>query len=189
MITKNTYAAARRGFDRRRMLRIWRWPFLGSGFACAVVNLSVGGKAWSIVVLWALYMLWADVFALNMVGYNRVSQCVKISVQVSVLLFLIEVCLASGWAFFVLPIVGFSALLLTAVLFFSDMRRQRANVMPMLLLAAVLLGISTVWGWLLQAWSWPMIVMAAVSFATVAACMAAMGSTLLLNLKKYFHLK
>lgn len=189
MTYKNTYAPARRGFDRRRMLRVWRWPFLGAGFASTVVNLAVGGPAWCLVVLWCLIMVWTDVFALNMVEYNRVSQCVKISVQISVLLFLIDVCLAPGWAFFVLPIVGFAALAVTAALFFSDLRRQRANAMPMLLLTAVLLLISAVGSWIWDRWSWPMIVMASTAFGLMAASSAALGSDLLRALRKYFHLK
>ena len=189
MTYKNTYAPAQRGFDRKRMLRIWRWPFLTAGFVCAVVNMAVGGPAWCLVVLWSLLMVWTDVFSVNMVEYNRVSQCVKISVQVSVLLFLIDVCLAPGWAFFVLPLVGFAAVAVAAVLFFSDLRRQRANVMPMFLLTAVLLLVSAVGSWIWDRWSWPMIVMAATSFGVMAACSAALGGGLLRAIGKYFHLK
>ena len=189
MHIENTYAAPKRRFDRKRMLHIWRWPFLAAGFTCAVVNLAVGGKAWSLVVLWCLYCLWTNVFSLNMVDYNRVSQCVKMSVQVSILLFLIEVCLASGWAYFVLPIVGFGALITAGVLFFSDLRKQKSNVMPMLLLALTLLGICTVGGWFWETWSWPMIVMAAVSFALVAVVFVTRGGGLLADFRKYFHFK
>lgn len=185
----SSYPAGKKRFRRAQLIKKARWLFLTLAAACAVVNLCVGGKAWSIVSIWGLYMLWTDVVSPDLVGYDRVHQSVKIAVQVSVMLFLIEVCLASGWAGFVLPIVGFSALAAVAALFFSDMERQRENVTPMLLLSVTLLLLCTVGVWLWEDWSWPMIVMAAAAFGLTAALMAAFGGRLWKDVRKYFHVK
>ena len=189
MHLKNTYAPARRGFNRRQMLRILRWPFLGAGLACAAVNLAVGGKAWSVIAGWGLYMVWSNVFALDMVDYNRVSQGVKMTLQVCLLLLGIDVLLAPGWAAFVLPIVGFGAVTALAALFFSDLRKQTANVMQLLLPTAAVLAACVIYGWSKDVWPWPVIVLTAVSSALIFACMAVFGTSLLESLRKYFHLK
>lgn len=189
MNIKITYASAKKGFDRKQMLKIWRWPFLAAAICPVIVNLCVGGKAWSVISLWGVYMLWSNVFALNIVGYNRIRQSVKVTIQTGILLLLIEWLLAPIWADFVLPIVGFGALTLAATLFFSDLRRQKANVMPMLVFAVVLMVISALLGWLHSGWIWPVIVMAAVSFSLILACAAIRGRALLRDFEKYFELK
>lgn len=183
------YAPARRGFDRRQMLRIWRWPFLGLAFACAVVNLAVGGKAWSLVAIWGLYMVWSNLFALNMVDYNRMSQGVKMTLQILLELLLIDLLLAPGWALFVVPIVAFGAMIALGALFFSDFRRQKANVMALLAPALPLGILGAVGSWIWKLWSWPMVVFCAVTLGLSLACIAALGSRLPASLKKYFHLK
>ena len=42
--------------------------FLAAAAVCPVVNLILGGKAWSVLVLWSLYMVWTLVLRQPLVG-------------------------------------------------------------------------------------------------------------------------
>jgi hypothetical protein len=75
--------------------------------------------------LWALWSVWSLAVSRDLVEYNRVSQTVKLLVHTCVLLVLIDLCLSSGWAGFVVPIVSFATLFMVGVLFFSDLSRQK----------------------------------------------------------------
>ena len=58
MEIKNVYPPLKRKLNRRRKLRTaCGWCFLAAAAACVIVNICVGGKAWSAVALWALWMI------------------------------------------------------------------------------------------------------------------------------------
>ena len=42
--------------QRNKVLRILRWPLALAAYASVVVNLVLGGKAWSVVVFMALVL-------------------------------------------------------------------------------------------------------------------------------------
>ncbi|MDR2930505.1 MAG: DUF6320 domain-containing protein [Propionibacteriaceae bacterium] len=173
----------------RHQIIAWvKWPFLVAALASTVVNIVVGGRAWSVVVLWGLWVVWSFTLAPGLIDVNRISQFVKLVADVVVLLVLIDLLLAPGWAMTVVPIVCFSALIVVGALFFTDFRRQRHNVMPMLTLAALSL-VFAVTG--LIAWSgptrWPLIVMASVAFGLLAAAVVALGAGFFAGVRKYFH--
>ena len=71
----------KRRVQRQQLICAARWPFLAAAVACPVVNLCLGGSAWSLVALWGLWMLWGDLVAPTMVEYNRVSQFTKVLAQ------------------------------------------------------------------------------------------------------------
>ena len=187
MNIKITYPADEKSFSRPRLMRAARWPFLAA-LSCAVVNLCVGGKAWSAVVIWSLIGAWSHLIAPDTVGYNRLQQGVKGFLQLCVLLLLIDVCLAPGKLLPVFPIVAFGTVIVLGVLLFTDLRRQRRNVMPLVLLSLCILLLCTVGAWVWETWHWSVIVMASTAFFLVMACAAAFGEILLADLRKYFHL-
>ena len=166
-----------------------KWVFLISAYACVVGNLFSGGRAWSVVVLWSLWFLWSFLFAPDMVEYNRISQTVKFLADCCVLLILINVLLSPGWAAFVVPVICFGGLILIAILFFTDLEKQRQNMMPMiwLLAGSVLVIMISLAGW--PKMSWPMVAMGATAFGILAICFAVMGGSLILEMKKRFHTK
>ena len=84
----------KRRIQRHQLICAARWPFLAAAVACPVVNLCLGGSAWSLVALWGLWMLWGDLVAPTMVEYNRVSQFTKVLAQCCGLLLLIDLILA-----------------------------------------------------------------------------------------------
>lgn len=173
---------------RNEAIRILKWPFLFAAYLCPILNLFTGGNAWSIIVVWSIWMVWSNAVAPSLVEYNLISQLIKLIAQSCILLLLIDVLLTPGFAIEVVPIVCFCGLTLSGILFFSDMERQQQNMMPMLMLCGVSL-VCSVFGLLLW-WhrenAWALLVLGAFALALLIACFLQMGSAFLRNLKKYF---
>jgi hypothetical protein len=174
----------------QKMISTFAYLFLLTAYVCPIINILVGGKAWSIIVLWSCYLVWSCFISPDLVEYNRISQFVKLISEVCILLVLIELLLAHGWAIKVLPIVFFSSLIFTGILFFSDLERQKQNMLPMLLFTFVSLICSIIG---LAVWhskdDWAFIVMAAVSFFLLVLCGFVLRSEFFREIHKRFHIK
>lgn len=180
----------KRKIQRCDVIATAKWPFLLAAYACLIINVAVGGKAWSVVVLWSLWIAWSLVVSPAMIEYNRISQLIKLITYACILLILIDVLLSPGWAILVVPIVCFSGLMLSAVLFFTDFERQKQNIMPMLLLAFISIISATVG---LIVWNgghqWALVVMGALALAILIACFMTLRSDFIRTLQKRFHTK
>ncbi len=166
-----------------------KWPFLAAAYACPILNLALGWPAWSVVVLWSLWILWSFTLSPALVELNRISQAVKLVVDAVILLVLIDWLLAPGWAAEVVPIVSFGALIVVGVLFFTDFRRQRQNMAPMLVLAVLCLvmGVGGLAFWGGQP-KWPLIVLSSLAGALIIATILVPGASLIREAKKRFHI-
>lgn len=189
MKVKNTYPSeVKCKFQRRKILNVAKWPFLVAIFACPIVNVCVGGKAWSVIALVGLYFLWTMLFSTDLIEYNRISQAIKFITLACVILTLIDVILAPGWAVIVVPIVCFGGLIISAVLFYTDFEKQKHNLLPMLLLATASLIASIV---CLSAFeqmrNWETIAMGCVSLALLVVLIITLGSEFFRELKRRFH--
>ncbi|MBE6036365.1 MAG: hypothetical protein E7223_01920 [Clostridiales bacterium] len=191
MKIKITYPpVGKKRIQRKKLLNILRWPFLLAAVLCPVINLTVGGKAWSVIVLMGLYMVWKLGLSTDLVEYNRTSQTAKTIITVCLLLFLIDFFLSGGWAVEVIPVVGFCGLVVAGVLFFTDFQRQQQNMLPLLLLillalAGAVVGL-TVWN---ERAHWPFLIMGGFALALLIACIATMGGGFLRMLRRRFHIK
>ena len=181
---------------REKLIRILRLPFILSAFACPIVNIAVGGPAWSVVSLFGLYMIWNLAVAIDLIEYNRTSQFIKFITYSIIMLILIDTLLTpdSPWGTIVIPIVTFSGLVVAAVLFFTDFERQRHNLMPLLiidilcLLAAAGMIIYIVESAVDMA-LWPYIVMGSVSLALLISLAFTLKGGFIAELKRRFHAK
>ena len=120
-----------KNISRRRLLQILRWPFIGAALACIIVNICVGGKAWSAIAVVALFGIWKQIFAVDLVEYNRISQLIKSIMYIVIILALIDLLIVSIWAIGVLAIIGYSGLILSGILFLTDLKKQKQNMLPM----------------------------------------------------------
>lgn len=123
----------KRSLKLRQFLNAIEWLILTAAFICPVINIAVGGKAWSIIVLMSLYMIYTLIISPDLVEYNRISQFVKFIICLCILLMLIDVFLYSGWVAFATSVVCCCGLIVLAALFFTDFNRQKKNMFPMLL--------------------------------------------------------
>ena len=173
-------------------LRVFRtvmlWLFLAASVACPIVNICVGGRAWSIVVLWSVYTASALVF-MPLVERSLLTQGVRLLFNVSILLVLIDRLLAPGWAIIAVPAMVAGGLLVLSVILFTDLRHHRGGSIPLLisLLAAVVAA--ALYNLLSEKLSVAMAVLGAVAFLLLIAVAAAMKGKLIAEAKKYFHIK
>lgn len=174
----------------QRLINFMKWPLLIAVVICPIINLITGGKAWSLVVLMSIYMAWDLVISRDLVEYNRISQFVKLITLTSLLLITIDVFLAPGWALEAVPILIFSGLIVTSVLFFTDIERQKQNIFPFLFL--ILLSIfSSIVGlsFYHEKDSWPLTVMGAVALFLFITLSITLKENIISELKKGFSVK
>ena len=174
----------------QKLINIMKWPLLIAVVICPIINLITGGKAWSLVVLMSIYMAWDLVISRDLVEYNRISQFVKLITLTSLLLITIDVFLAPGWALEAVPILIFSGLIVTSVLFFTDIERQKQNIFPFLFL--ILLSIfSSIVGlsFYHEKDSWPLTVMGVVALFLLITLTITLKENIINELKKGFSVK
>ena len=176
-------------FARRKLLNILRWPFVLAAVASVIVNIAIGGVFWSSIVVVALWSAWSLIFSVDLVEYNRTSQSIKTISFAIVLLILIDLFLAPGFAVFVVPIVYFAGLIFCAVLLFTDFETQRHNIMPLLLFIFFAIVTSAVG---LALWHehdfWPLIVLGVVAAVLLIAIIVMLGADFKRELVKRFHI-
>jgi len=176
-------------FQRHNLINWARWPFLFAAYICPIINLATGGPAWSVIVVWALWIVWSFSLSPELVEINRISLFVKFLADAAVLMILIDVLLAPGWAVEVVPIVCFTGLTITGTLLFTDIERQKQNMMPMLMLIVVSIA-SSITGliiWRQEDNKWALAVMGAFAFALLVAGVSVLGSDFIRELKRRFH--
>ena len=174
----------------QRLINFMKWPLLIAVVICPIINLITGGKAWSLVVLMSIYMAWNLVISRDLVEYNRISQFVKLITLTSLLLITIDVFLAPGWALEAVPILIFSGLIVTSVLFFTDIERQKQNIFPFLFL--ILLSIfSSIIGlsFYHEKDSCPLTVMGVVALFLLITLSITLKENIINELKKGFSVK
>ena len=174
----------------QRLINFMKWPLLITVVICPIINLITGGKAWSLVVLMSIYMAWNLVISRDLVEYNRISQFVKLITLTSLLLITIDVFLAPGLALDAVPILIFSGLIVTSVLFFTDIEKQKQNIFPFLFL--ILLSIfSSIIGlsFYHEKDSWPLTVMGAVALFLLITLSITLKENIINELKKGFSVK
>lgn len=189
MKVKNIYPQeVKKTFKRKKFINVARWPYLSALVACPIVNLLTGGPYWFIVADFLLFITWTMFINTDLIEYNRISQFIKGTTYLLILLTLIDVILAPGWAITVVPIVCFGGLVVSATLFYTDFERQKHNLMPLLLLTVASLIASIV---CLSAFeetrNWEIIVMGSVSVGLIISFIITLGSEFIKELKRRFH--
>ena len=191
MKIKLTYPPVeKKRLQRSRLLAILRWPVTAAVILCPLIDWNTGAHGWSLVVLMSLYTAWTMVLSPDLVEYNRISQTIKLIVCVCILLFLIDFLLAPGWAVTVVPLVCSGGLMVSGVLFYTDLNKQKQNMLPMLLLIAVALPGALIG---LQFWHgkgrWALWVLLGCSVVLLSALIITMGRGFTRELKMRFHMK
>ncbi|MGE4342588.1 MAG: DUF6320 domain-containing protein [Bacilli bacterium] len=169
---------------------IVRWPFIIGVFVLPIVNIFTGTPLWSIVAIWSMWIVWSMLFSPQLVEYNRISNVVRLITNVAILLVLIDVFIASGWAIEVVAIVGFSGLGILSILFFSNLHKQRQNLFPMLLFIIVAIGLA-ITGIILwrESTHWSIITLATTGGAFLLTTAIVLRKDLLNEFAKRFHIK
>lgn len=191
MKVKMTYPVVTKYKLRRsQLIEVLRWPFIVAAVICPVMNLLTGGTSWSLIVLPALYMVWSFVVSPDLVEVNRISQFIKLVVWSCILLFAISITIHWERAVEIIPSVCFFGLIVTAILFFTDLERQKQNMLPMILLIFISIVSSAIG---LAVWHeesrWAFAVMGVLALILLIACMVVLGNDFKRELQRRFHSK
>lgn len=179
-----------KNISRRRLLQILRWPFIIAALICIIVNICVGGKAWSAIAVVSLLGVWRQVFAVDLVEYNRISQLIKSIMYIVIILALIDVLIVSIWALGVLSIIGYSGLILSGILFLTDIKKQRQNILPMFFFIIASLIASIIGIFIADPTNlWTVIVLGSVSLVLLIICIIVLRKEFINELKKGFKVK
>ena len=192
MHVKNTYPKVTKvSPNRKRMLNIVRWPFLGVAIAAIIVNICTGAPFWSILVLLTLQVVWKLILSPDLVEVNRISQSIKVVVWSSILLAAVDVLLVNNhFALFVIPIVCFVGLTNCIVLFFTNLETQKHNMLPLI----NFIFISTIGSLIALHFyheknSWPFIVLLSLSVLFLLSLIIVLGQDFKIEMKRRFHIK
>ncbi len=187
----NTYPRAKRqSIQRNKIIEIVKWPFMIALFVLPIINVFTGTPLWSIVAIWSMWIVWSMLFSPQLVEYNRISNVVRLITNVAILLVLIDVFIASGWAIEVVAIVGFSGLAILSILFFTNLHKQRQNLFPLLLFIIVTIALA-VTGIILwrERTHWSIITLATTGGAFLLTTAIVLRKDLLREFAKRFHVQ
>ena len=184
-------AVSKKIFQRKKFLRIMKWPLIVAALACVIVNITVGGPWWSIVALMGIYMFWSLVLNTDLVEYNRISQFIKTTFYSCILMFLIDTFLGDGgWALDVISIVSFTSLVISGILLYTDFNRQKQNMLPILFLILIALIWSTIGLFTaLELQSWPLIVLGGLALLFLVTIIITLRGDFIREIKCRFHVK
>ncbi len=192
MHVKNTYPKITKvSHDRKRMLNIVRWPFLGVAVAAPIVNLCIGGPLWCILVILSLWIIWKMVLSPDLVEFNRLSQSIKVTAWSSILIAVVDLLFVNNsFAIFVIPIVCFAGLTNCIVLFFTNLETQKHNMLPLLIFIFVSIIASLVALYFYHGkGDWPIFVLLGLSVLSLLSLIIVLGQDFKIEMKRRFHIK
>ncbi len=173
-------------YTLRRILRF----IVGLGFiACPIVNYATGGKAWSVVAIWAMAFFWRAFLSPDILEFTSIGQVFRFGTFAITETALIGLLLSPGWLSFVLPIIAFGTLVFSAFLFLLNIDKRKNNIMPLIWETVLCLAAFVVMYLRLPRLNWPTITMGGVALGFAVVGMIIFHSAILQELKKRFHMK
>jgi len=163
---------------------------IAGGIISLSINLAVGGKLWFIIVFWSIWMVYSELIYPDLVSYNRISQFIKFVINACVLLILINYILSPLWLVGTVPSICFGSLIIVGFLFFTDLRRQKDNMLPIfnfiiLCIAGSIVGLSLNH----ENAVWPLATMLGVSISLLVALVITLGGDFIRECKKIFSVR
>ena len=191
MEIKITYPPRKRLHQFKNVCRrIYNIIFLLALIVCPLINIWLQGTAWSVIVIFSLYLVWSSFVSPSLYELNRTYQSIKLFLDVLILLILVNVIFSRGWGLTVIPIVAFGGLIICSTLFFSDFQRQKHNAVPFVLVALLCLG-AGLFGMFseLVETKWMYVVLASLSLAALVVSLVFLRKTVWQDLKKQLNAK
>ena len=173
-------------YKLRRILKLI--TFMGM-LVCPIINYYTGGKAWSVIADVAMVFFWIEFLSPDILENNSIRQVFRIGTFAIIYNTLIGVLLSPGWLGFVLPIIGFSTLIVSVVLFLSNLERHRNCIMPLLLETLMALVGFIVANSIEEKLNWPIITLGALSFTIAVLGLIVFHKDIWTELKKRLHIR
>ncbi len=178
-----------RSFLQRNLTSVHRLMFLGAAYICLIINLCVGGNAWSLMVCGGLAVAWIGLLYRPLVENTLIKKVSDIGIAVCLYLFLLDGLLGGGWADMVVPIIFFSDLVVAGVCYLAFFRKMKRNFLPLFEmelagLIAILCGLVG-----LREVNWPLIVVGSVSLGLLLLSLILFFKPFSLEFRKKFHIR
>ncbi len=173
-------------FWLRRILKLLTCMAL---IICPIINYYTGGKPWSVIADVAMLFFWMEFLSPDVLENNSIRQVFRIGSFAIVETTLIGVLLSPGWLGFVLPIIGFSTLTLSVILFLSNLERHRNCIMPLLLETMISIIAFIVVSSLEEKLNWPMITLGSMSLVLAFLGLVVFHKDIWIELKKRLHMR
>lgn len=173
-------------FGLRKVLKFLIFAGL---IACPIINHYTGGKAWSVIADVAMVFFWEEFLSPEVLENNSIRQVFRIGSFAIVETTLVGLLLSPGWLGFVLPIIGFSTLTISVILFLSNLERHRNCIMPLLLETIISIVAFFVVNSIEEKLNWPMITLGSLSLVLAFTGLVVFHKDIWTELKKRLHMR
>lgn len=154
---------------------------------CPIVNYLTKGPMWSLVAIWGMIIVWRTFLAPDVLEFSALSFAFRLSAYILILITLIGILLSPGWLGFVLPIIGFSSLIISAILYIINVSKHKTDAMPLIVeILAALIAFFAVY-FVTGILNWPMIVLGSMASIFLLVGIVAFHRSLWNELKKRLH--
>lgn len=154
---------------------------------CPIVNYLTKGPMWSLVAIWGMIIVWRTFLAPDVLEFSALSFAFRLSAYILILITLIGILLSPGWLGFVLPIIGFSSLIISAILYIINVSKHKTDAMPLIVeILAALIAFFAVY-FATGILNWPMIVLGSMASIFLLVGIVAFHRSLWNELKKRLH--
>ncbi|MEA4998651.1 MAG: DUF6320 domain-containing protein [Candidatus Limiplasma sp.] len=174
-------------FWRRNHRELMRAVFVFAAYACAFINIALGGIPWALAAIGGMAVLWIAVFYKPLVENTAIKKITDVGIAACLYLFLLDEVLGGGWSALVVPIVLFADLIVAGTFFLAFFKKEKRNFLPLFELTlggfvAILTGLV---GW--NKLDWPLIVVGSVSMALVVLTAALHWKEIKVEFRKKMH--
>ena len=172
-----------------KLRQVLKFLSINAAVLCPFINYFLKGMMWSVVVLWSIFVFWKLFLAPDVLEFISIGTVFRIGSYAIVELILIDLFLSPGWIGFVLPIVGFGILILSAILFLIKLDTHRNNIMPLIWETIIALAAFIAVYYIEDELNWPMITLGAVAAVFALVGLVAFHRDIRAELRKRFHTK
>lgn len=185
-----SYPVYKRISRRRQRARFWSIGLLVT-LTCAtvIVNISVGGKPWSLYAVVGAVINYQTFFSRKLVESSMIRKFISVIISVCILMGIIQILSPSEVAAvqMIIPIILWGALIISAFLYFIDFQSQKSHLLPILLTICVSFVCMGTGLWLFNVIRWPSIVLMSISTSIVLFSVLFYRKPIKAEIRKKFH--
>ncbi len=190
MIIKNDYPEIKKRVSKFLLIRkIILLIFLISFITCLTVNLIVGGRLWSMYVLFGELIIYYAFLNKPLIDNVLIKRILILVIIVMGYLYTIDKINETNWSILVLEVISFSFLILQLLLFFTNYEYHK-NKIILMFITSILSCIACFFGIVhVYPLNWALIVTGSIGLFNLIILFTFYYKTTILELKKYFSLK
>jgi len=188
MIVENDYPRIKKKISKFLLARkILLVVFVVALIASFIVNLSVGGKPWSLYVLFAELIIYFAFLSRPLIDNAIIKRISILAGLIIAYLYVIDRINETDWSYIVIDILAFSLLIVQLILFFINYEYHKNKIIIVLLtsLASCVFCLLAIAGAIHI--NWAIIVTGAVGLFNIIILFTFYFKTTILEIRKYFN--